>query len=290
MLTLVLGDLHIPNRATDIPPKFQKLLSPSPTYPKNPKIAQVLCLGNITNDLSTLRMMFEISTNLQLVRGEFDDVNLLSQQLHLLQQEHRSESTEIEDIPHYKIVKVDKFKIGFTNGYLTVPKNDPNSLGSLARELDVDILVFGGSHKVDAFVLDGKFFVNPGSVTGAFNFDWENDDEGEDESRDENKTEEEVGTEEKEIVSKQIESKQIESKQIESSNTEDTQLNKTLESTTIDDSVIDSNVSDLSPEELNNHKNIPSFCVLEINDAICTVYIYTYVDNDVKVDKVTYQK
>ncbi|KAI7642618.1 hypothetical protein KC318_g21438, partial [Hortaea werneckii] len=41
-LVLVLSDLHIPDRAIDIPQKFKKLLTPG-------KIAQILCLGNLTS-------------------------------------------------------------------------------------------------------------------------------------------------------------------------------------------------------------------------------------------------
>ncbi len=33
--------------------------------------------------------------------------------------------------------------------------------------MDVDVLLWGGTHKFDAYELEGKFFVNPGSATGA---------------------------------------------------------------------------------------------------------------------------
>jgi vacuolar protein sorting-associated protein 29 len=33
--------------------------------------------------------------------------------------------------------------------------------------MDVDVLLWGGTHVFDAFQLEGKFFVNPGSATGA---------------------------------------------------------------------------------------------------------------------------
>ena len=37
----------------------------------------------------------------------------------------------------------------------------------MARQLDVDVLLWGGTHRFEAYELEGKFFVNPGSVTGA---------------------------------------------------------------------------------------------------------------------------
>lgn len=34
--------------------------------------------------------------------------------------------------------------------------------------MDVDILLWGGTHRFEAFEMEGRFFVNPGSATGAF--------------------------------------------------------------------------------------------------------------------------
>ncbi|EHN02172.1 Vps29p [Saccharomyces cerevisiae x Saccharomyces kudriavzevii VIN7] len=70
------------------------------------------------------------------------------------------------------IIRQGALKIGCCSGYTVVPKNDPLSLLALARQLDVDILLWGGTHNVEAYTLEGKFFVNPGSCTGAFNTDW----------------------------------------------------------------------------------------------------------------------
>ena len=38
------------------------------------------------------------------------------------------------------------------------------------RKLDVDVLVHGATHQYGTFEKEGKFFVNPGSITGAFSF------------------------------------------------------------------------------------------------------------------------
>jgi len=38
--------------------------------------------------------------------------------------------------------------------------------------MDVDVLLWGGTHKFEAYELEGKFFVNPGSVTGAVSTGW----------------------------------------------------------------------------------------------------------------------
>ena len=41
-----------------------------------------------------------------------------------------------------------------------------------ARHMDVDVLLWGGTHKFEAYELEGKFFVNPGSATGAMSTAW----------------------------------------------------------------------------------------------------------------------
>ena len=43
------------------------------------------------------------------------------------------------------------------------------SLALVCRQLDVDILISGHTHKFEAYEHEGKFFINPGSVTGAWN-------------------------------------------------------------------------------------------------------------------------
>ncbi|KAI7206119.1 hypothetical protein KC365_g17387, partial [Hortaea werneckii] len=63
-LVLVLSDLHIPDRAIDIPQKFKKLLTPG-------KIAQILCLGNLTSP-SAYAFLRQLAPDLQLVKGDFD--------------------------------------------------------------------------------------------------------------------------------------------------------------------------------------------------------------------------
>ena len=42
------------------------------------------------------------------------------------------------------------------------------SLSQVRRQLDVDVMVSGHTHKLEAYEKDGKFYINPGSVTGAY--------------------------------------------------------------------------------------------------------------------------
>ncbi|KAI1915779.1 Vacuolar protein sorting-associated protein 29 [Ophidiomyces ophidiicola] len=141
-LLLVIGDLFIPDRAPDLPAKFKKLLTPG-------KIGQTLCLGNLT-DRDTFEFLRHITPDLQLVKGDFD--------------------VDSPNLPLSKVVTHGSLRIGFTHGHSIVPPGgDPDALLIAARQMDVDVLLWGGGkHGFDAFEAEGKFFVNPGSATGAF--------------------------------------------------------------------------------------------------------------------------
>lgn len=309
MLTLAIGDLYIPDRSIELPARFQKLLAPNPqNVPSNSKISQVLCLGNITNSNEILKFLHDLSPSLHLVKGEFDDCNVISQQLNQLNEEKFGKDQEkVGDLPSYKIIIHDNLRIGMTNGFQVVPKNDPLSLLALARELDVDILIWGGTHKVEAYILDGKFFINPGSGTGAYNFDWPNDEEESEEEDDEEKEDEVEKEEEKEEKEEneekeekkqeteekkeeteepQLEDQGEEQKEEETEKEEQKEEEQKEEEQKEGDEITSTDLEEL--EELTT--NIPSFCLLETHNSSCTLYIYTYLGEEVKVDKVTYHK
>ncbi|KAK8442127.1 Vacuolar protein sorting-associated protein 29 [Candidozyma auris] len=273
MFTLAIGDLYIPDRSSGIPQKFLKLLAPnSNAYPSNPKISQVVCLGNITQSKETLQYLYNISPSFHIVQGEFDDPSVISQQL-----EHISGNPS--NLPQYKVITVDNFRIGFTNGHQIMPQNDPLSLLAFAREINVDILIWGGTHRVEAYTLDGKYFINPGSASGAFHFGWPEIDDIEeeedvDDDNDEGMTEEKV--DEKTEKSSEGDGQDKKESQEELADKDENSSNSKKEENNEDDG------------KLNDP--IPSFCLLETNGSRCTLYIYTYINNEVKVDKVIYQK
>ena len=49
-----------------------------------------------------------------------------------------------------------------------MPWGDAEALATLNRQLDCDILISGHTHKFEAYEHEGHFYVNPGSITGAF--------------------------------------------------------------------------------------------------------------------------
>lgn len=136
----MLGDLHIPHRQHSLPAKFKKLLVPG-------KIQHILCTGNLcTKD--SFDYLKTLASDVHVVRGDFDE-NLA--------------------YPEQKVVNVGQFRIGVCHGHQVVPWGDPEALAMLQRQLDVDILIYGHTHKFAAYEHEGRFYINPGSATGAYN-------------------------------------------------------------------------------------------------------------------------
>jgi vacuolar protein sorting-associated protein 29 len=71
-----------------------------------------------------------------------------------------------------KVVTHGSLRIGFTHGHTIIPPGDADALLIAARQMDVDVLLWGGTHRFEAYELEGKFFVNPGSATGAMGMGW----------------------------------------------------------------------------------------------------------------------
>ncbi|EKD00508.1 retrograde transporter [Trichosporon asahii var. asahii CBS 8904] len=87
------------------------------------KIGQILCTGNVC-DKETYDYLRTIAPEVHIVRGEFDE----------------------------------SLRIGVAHGQQVVPAGDGEMLAALARQMDVDVLVTGGTHRFEAFEFDGRFF------------------------------------------------------------------------------------------------------------------------------------
>lgn len=105
--------------------------------------------------------------------------------------------------------------------------------------------MWGGTHRVEAYQLEGKFFVNPGSATGAFFTGWPDIED-------------------------------LEEEEVKNTSTE----NGTDAS--------NDHKAEETPEAPRDP--VPSFCLLDIQGTVCVLYIYSYVDGEVKVDKISYRK
>lgn len=141
-LVLVLGDLHIPHRTDALPEQFKDLLVPN-------KMQHVLCTGNVCS--KTMEdYLRTLANSVHIVRGDLDTAGGLA------------------ELPETKIVKIGQFSIGLCHGHQVVPWGDPESLANLQRQMDVDILITGHTHKNEVYEYEKNYIINPGSATGAY--------------------------------------------------------------------------------------------------------------------------
>lgn len=106
-----------------------------------------------------------LAPDLQLVKGDYD-VNVTPSQ------PSNPNAPFANDPPANatalsKVVTHGSLRIGFTHGHTIVPPGDPDALLIAARQMDVDVLCWGGTCRFEAYEMEGKFFINPGSATGA---------------------------------------------------------------------------------------------------------------------------
>jgi vacuolar protein sorting-associated protein 29 len=150
--------------------QFKKLLTPG-------KIGQVLCLGNLTSP-SVYTFLRSLAPDLQLVKGDLDlpihsitssnpNANNHSADPTLPPPAAAAASSYPIPTALSKVITHGSLRIGFTHGDTILPPGDPDALLIAARQMDVDVLCWGGTCRFEAYEMEGKFFINPGSATGA---------------------------------------------------------------------------------------------------------------------------
>ena len=159
--------------------------------------------------------------------------------------------------------------------------------------MNVDVLIWGGTHKVEAYTLEGKFFINPGSATGAFSNDWPEEDLPEDEGVEEKKDEEDTTDKKEDSEESKKDEQEDESKGTENSvdaeNVSEEKAKETKEESEDSNSEI-KEVEDEEDDADDIYDSVPSFTLLDIQGSVITLYIYTYIGGEIKVDKVSYRK
>ncbi|XP_020541161.1 vacuolar protein sorting-associated protein 29 isoform X2 [Jatropha curcas] len=88
VLVLAIGDLHIPHRAADLPPKFKSMLVPG-------KIQHIICTGNLC------------------IKEVHDYLKSLCPDLHIT----RGEYDEGSRYPETKTLTIGQFKLGICHGH-----------------------------------------------------------------------------------------------------------------------------------------------------------------------------
>ncbi|CDU22721.1 related to VPS29-involved in vacuolar protein sorting [Sporisorium scitamineum] len=265
MLVLVIGDLHIPFRAHDLPAKFKKLLVPG-------KIQQIICTGNVCNT-DYLHYLRTIAGDVHLVKGDYDDN------------------------PHFPsslILNHPPLRIGVLHGHQVVPAGDTQSLAAVARAMDVDILLTGHTHRFEAFELEGRFFVNPGSATGAWHPTWPLRDPASVAALADKaaaRANEEAAAADKKGDKKADDAKaKKNAKASDTNKSDDAAKDKTNDSKDGETNKDGDGDDDTEEEAEEAPAPVPSFALLDIQGAVVVTYVYQLIDGDVKVEKIEYRK
>ena len=147
-LVLILGDMHIPQRIHSIPDDIKKVLTE-----KAKKFHYVLCTGNIGNkeNFEWIKSLCSNPNNVYVVKGE-SVIN----------------SADEKSLNETHTIKIGEFKISIINGYQIVPWGDLEALSSMQKLLECDILISGFTHQASVFNYESKYYLNPGSLTGAY--------------------------------------------------------------------------------------------------------------------------
>ncbi|WFD44511.1 Vacuolar protein sorting-associated protein 29 [Malassezia psittaci] len=124
--------------------------------------------------------------------------------------------------------------------------------------MDVDLLLSGYTHKFEAYGQDGRFFLNPGSATGAWT---------------------------------------METPAPEPNSEVPVESQATADTTSSDQNGSSTNKTQTQPpsdKQLEAQSAIPntnpSFALLDIQGPVVVIYIYQLINDEVKVDKLEYRK
>lgn len=137
MQVLVIGDFHIPSRASMIPEPIMNVIS-------NKKFDLVLCTGDLVDE-KVLDMLGRFGP-VKWVVGNMDYING----------------------PKSVKVKLGNFDIGVYHGTGIYPRGDPKQLYSIAKRLNVDVLIHGHTHALSIQLFGEVLLLNPGSATGVW--------------------------------------------------------------------------------------------------------------------------
>jgi vacuolar protein sorting-associated protein 29 len=140
VLVLVVGDTWVPQRATGVPEAFRKMFVPGRIH----KILITGCVG---------------------CKEMYDYLRTIAGEVYCTASEVDRQWTD--RFPETAVITVEGLKIGLIHGHQVVPVGDKDSLAAVQREMDVDVLVSGGTHHSKYFEFDSRLFVNPGSLSGA---------------------------------------------------------------------------------------------------------------------------
>jgi len=130
----IIGDFHIGERGGEAPKQFLEILK---------RCELIACTGDLT-DPGVLGELEKIA-KVKIAKGNMDWAPLPAKEAFV-----------------YK-----GLKIGLIHGSGIHPRGDLARLEEIGREMGVDVLIHGHTHKMDVRKVNGLVLLNPGSATGA---------------------------------------------------------------------------------------------------------------------------
>lgn len=141
MRLLIIGDTHIPERASVIPKQITDKI-------ESEKFDLILCTGDL-EDEAVMRYLSHLG-KLHAIRGNMDYLTL----------------------PKETKIGVKSFIVGLIHGDAVYPRGDPRRLAKEAQRIGVDILISGHTHRLsinEMRIEDKKLLLlDPGSATGVW--------------------------------------------------------------------------------------------------------------------------
>ncbi len=137
MKIAIIGDFHIPSRASKIPEKIENKL-------KKEEPDLILCTGDLTNK-KTLERLKKIS-EVKVVQGNMDK----------------------GPYPEKIEKNINGNKVIMIHGSQVVPRGNKDRLTYIAKENNADIIISGHTHQINTEKRNGTLLLNPGSATGAW--------------------------------------------------------------------------------------------------------------------------
>ncbi len=130
----IIGDFHLGERGKAIPKEFIEILK---------GCELIACTGDLTEPgvLEELEKIAEV----KIVKGNMD----------------------LAPLPNKEIFEYKGLKIGLIHGAGIRPRGDPVKLEAIGKEMKVDVLIHGHTHKMDVRRINNLVLLNPGSATGA---------------------------------------------------------------------------------------------------------------------------
>ncbi len=141
MKIAIIGDIHFPGRADDLPNDFFEMIVEE-------NVDLVIYTGDLDSK-KTLEILKSLGKELIVVKGNVDYL----------------------DLPEREILEIGKYRILVFHSSEVKPRGDLEKIKEIAKKENCNVVIFGHTHMPLFTFKGGIFFINPGSATGVISGD-----------------------------------------------------------------------------------------------------------------------